>query len=120
MLIANVTEAVKRVSSSGVSRQHSQSRENINFPEDEVVAGSDGGIEEIGGSASSGKMHPHQTKSYSCGLKSGLYKVKGYHTHLDTSLLIWSLNFKSNRNYIACFFEKKKSEMKSFYVYLLP
>nr|XP_029136843.1 V-set and immunoglobulin domain-containing protein 10-like 2 [Labrus bergylta] len=33
---------------------HSQSRENINFPEDEVVAGSEGGIEEIGGSASSG------------------------------------------------------------------
>ncbi|XP_076607161.1 V-set and immunoglobulin domain-containing protein 10-like 2 [Chaetodon auriga] len=34
--------------------QHSQSRENINLPEDEVVAGSEGGIEEIGGSASPG------------------------------------------------------------------
>lgn len=38
-------------------RQHSQSRENINFPEDEVVNGSDGGIEEIGGSSSQGKMN---------------------------------------------------------------
>ncbi|XP_047463867.1 V-set and immunoglobulin domain-containing protein 10-like 2 [Mugil cephalus] len=34
--------------------QHSQSRENIHLPEDEVVAGSEGGIEEIGGSSSSG------------------------------------------------------------------
>ncbi|XP_044226798.1 V-set and immunoglobulin domain-containing protein 10-like 2 isoform X1 [Thunnus albacares] len=34
--------------------QHSQSRENINFPEDEVVGGSDGGIEEIGGLSSPG------------------------------------------------------------------
>ncbi|XP_040908072.1 V-set and immunoglobulin domain-containing protein 10-like 2 [Toxotes jaculatrix] len=34
--------------------QHSQSRENINFPEDEVVGGSEGGIEEIGGSSSPG------------------------------------------------------------------
>ncbi|XP_022618404.1 V-set and immunoglobulin domain-containing protein 10-like 2 [Seriola dumerili] len=32
--------------------QHSQSRENINFPEDEVVGGSEGGIEDIGGSSS--------------------------------------------------------------------
>ncbi|XP_068572706.1 V-set and immunoglobulin domain-containing protein 10-like 2 [Cebidichthys violaceus] len=32
--------------------QHSQSRENINFPEDEVVGGSEGGIEEISGSSS--------------------------------------------------------------------
>ncbi len=39
-----------------VPRQHSQSRENINFPEDEVVGGSEGGIEDIGGSASPGKM----------------------------------------------------------------
>ncbi|XP_073336040.1 V-set and immunoglobulin domain-containing protein 10-like 2 [Pagrus major] len=34
--------------------QHSQSRENINLPEDEVVGGSEGGIEEIGGLASPG------------------------------------------------------------------
>ncbi|XP_072302247.1 V-set and immunoglobulin domain-containing protein 10-like 2 [Eucyclogobius newberryi] len=34
-------------------RQHSQSRENINFPEDEVM-GSEGGIEDIGGLSSSG------------------------------------------------------------------
>ncbi|KAM7374339.1 hypothetical protein PAMP_007005 [Pampus punctatissimus] len=34
--------------------QHSQSRENINFPEDEVVGGSEGGIEEIGASSSPG------------------------------------------------------------------
>ncbi|XP_056140207.1 V-set and immunoglobulin domain-containing protein 10-like 2 [Lampris incognitus] len=34
--------------------QHSQSRENINFPEDEVVGGADGGIEEIGTSSSPG------------------------------------------------------------------
>ncbi|XP_056254332.1 V-set and immunoglobulin domain-containing protein 10-like 2 isoform X1 [Seriola aureovittata] len=34
--------------------QHSQSRENINFPEDEVVGGSEGGIEDIGGSSSPG------------------------------------------------------------------
>ncbi|XP_058484302.1 V-set and immunoglobulin domain-containing protein 10-like 2 [Solea solea] len=34
--------------------QHSQSRENINFPEDEMVRGSEGGMEEIGGSSSSG------------------------------------------------------------------
>uniref|UniRef100_A0AAV2J7F4 Nephrin/kirre n=1 Tax=Knipowitschia caucasica TaxID=637954 RepID=A0AAV2J7F4_KNICA len=34
-------------------RQHSQSRENINFPEDEVM-GSAGGIEDIGGLSSSG------------------------------------------------------------------
>lgn len=40
-----------------MSRQHSQSRENINFPEDEVVGGSEGGIEEIGGSSSPGKMN---------------------------------------------------------------
>ncbi|XP_028277984.1 uncharacterized protein LOC114446535 [Parambassis ranga] len=38
--------------------QHSQSRENINFPEDEMVAGSDGGIEEIGGSSSQGPALP--------------------------------------------------------------
>ncbi|KAM4547578.1 V-set and immunoglobulin domain-containing protein 10-like 2 [Fundulus diaphanus] len=35
--------------------QHSQSRENINFPEDEVVAGSDGGLENTTGSPSPGK-----------------------------------------------------------------
>ncbi|XP_055082879.1 V-set and immunoglobulin domain-containing protein 10-like 2 [Periophthalmus magnuspinnatus] len=34
-------------------RQHSQSRENINFPEDEVM-GSAGGIEDVGGLSSSG------------------------------------------------------------------
>ncbi|XP_070700310.1 V-set and immunoglobulin domain-containing protein 10-like 2 [Pempheris klunzingeri] len=34
--------------------QHSQSRENINFPEDEVVGASEGGIEEIGGSSGPG------------------------------------------------------------------
>ncbi|KAM7398001.1 hypothetical protein PAMA_006059 [Pampus argenteus] len=34
--------------------QHSQSRENINFPEDEVVGGSEGGIEEIGASSRPG------------------------------------------------------------------
>ncbi|XP_059207075.1 V-set and immunoglobulin domain-containing protein 10-like 2 [Centropristis striata] len=34
--------------------QHSQSRENINFPEDEVVGRSEGGIEEIGESSSPG------------------------------------------------------------------
>ena len=44
-----------------MSRQHSQSRENINFPEDELEGRSKGGIEEIGGSSSPGKMHPHQT-----------------------------------------------------------
>lgn len=38
------------------SRQHSQSRENINFPEDEMVRGSDGGIEDIGGLTSPGKI----------------------------------------------------------------
>ncbi|XP_069577958.1 V-set and immunoglobulin domain-containing protein 10-like 2 [Brachyistius frenatus] len=35
-------------------QQHSQSRENINFPEDDVVGGSEGGLEEIGGSSSPG------------------------------------------------------------------
>ncbi|XP_068456267.1 V-set and immunoglobulin domain-containing protein 10-like 2 [Clinocottus analis] len=34
--------------------QHSQSRENINFPEDEVVGRSEGGIEEISGLSSPG------------------------------------------------------------------
>ncbi|XP_038565576.1 V-set and immunoglobulin domain-containing protein 10-like 2 [Micropterus salmoides] len=34
--------------------QHSQSRENINIPEDEVVGGSEGGVEEIGGLSSPG------------------------------------------------------------------
>ncbi|XP_043995743.1 V-set and immunoglobulin domain-containing protein 10-like 2 [Gambusia affinis] len=34
--------------------QHSQSRENINFPEDEMVRGSDGGIEDIGGLSTAG------------------------------------------------------------------
>ncbi|XP_028451733.1 V-set and immunoglobulin domain-containing protein 10-like 2 [Perca flavescens] len=34
--------------------QHSQSRENINFPEDELEGRSEGGIEEIGGSSSPG------------------------------------------------------------------
>ncbi|XP_026184322.1 V-set and immunoglobulin domain-containing protein 10-like 2 [Mastacembelus armatus] len=43
--------------------QHSQSRENINFPEDEVVGGSEGGTEEIGGSSSPGKLHQHQIYS---------------------------------------------------------
>ncbi|XP_053703692.1 V-set and immunoglobulin domain-containing protein 10-like 2 [Synchiropus splendidus] len=33
--------------------QHSQSRENINFPEDEVVSGTEGGIEEIAGASTS-------------------------------------------------------------------
>lgn len=41
-----------------VSRQHSQSRENINFPEDEVVSGLEGGgREDRGGSSSPGKMN---------------------------------------------------------------
>ncbi|XP_030009979.1 V-set and immunoglobulin domain-containing protein 10-like 2 [Sphaeramia orbicularis] len=34
--------------------QHGQSRENINLPEDEVVGGSEGGIEDIGGLSTSG------------------------------------------------------------------
>ncbi|XP_032388750.1 V-set and immunoglobulin domain-containing protein 10-like 2 [Etheostoma spectabile] len=34
--------------------QHSQSRENINFPEDELEGRSEGGMEEIGGSSSPG------------------------------------------------------------------
>ncbi|XP_037543336.1 V-set and immunoglobulin domain-containing protein 10-like 2 [Nematolebias whitei] len=34
--------------------QHSQSRENINFPEDEMVRGLEGGIEDIGGLSSAG------------------------------------------------------------------
>ncbi|XP_067350842.1 V-set and immunoglobulin domain-containing protein 10-like 2 [Channa argus] len=34
--------------------QHSQSRENINFPEDEVVGGAEGGTEEIVGSPTTG------------------------------------------------------------------
>ncbi|XP_029029805.1 V-set and immunoglobulin domain-containing protein 10-like 2 [Betta splendens] len=34
--------------------QHSQSRENINFPEDEVVGSSEGGTEEMGGPSSPG------------------------------------------------------------------
>ncbi|XP_027887452.1 V-set and immunoglobulin domain-containing protein 10-like 2 [Xiphophorus couchianus] len=38
--------------------QHSQSRENINFPEDEVVADSDGGLEN---STGSGKKKSYQT-----------------------------------------------------------
>nr|XP_046267443.1 V-set and immunoglobulin domain-containing protein 10-like 2 [Scatophagus argus] len=42
--------------------QHSQSRENINFPEDEVVGGSEGGIEDTGGSASPGKIESLQTQ----------------------------------------------------------
>lgn len=45
----------------GVFRQHSQSRENINFPEDEVVGGSEGGREDTGGSASPGKINLDQT-----------------------------------------------------------
>jgi len=44
----------------GASRQHSQSRENINFAEDEVVGRSEGGIEDSGGSLSPGKMKSHQ------------------------------------------------------------
>ncbi|KAM9332280.1 V-set and immunoglobulin domain-containing protein 10-like 2 [Pholidichthys leucotaenia] len=35
-------------------RQHSQSRENINSPEDEVVSQSEGGIEELGGATIQG------------------------------------------------------------------
>ncbi|KAK5887514.1 hypothetical protein CesoFtcFv8_016113 [Champsocephalus esox] len=38
--------------------QHSQSRENINFPEDEVVRGSEGDIEEIGGPSNLGLTMP--------------------------------------------------------------
>ncbi|KAM9728517.1 V-set and immunoglobulin domain-containing protein 10-like 2 [Menidia menidia] len=34
--------------------QHSQSRENINFPEDEMVGGSEGGFEDIAGSSRPG------------------------------------------------------------------
>lgn len=56
--------AFLKVCSFVVNRQHSQSRENINFPEDEVVARSEGGIEEIGESPSPGKMNPHQACSY--------------------------------------------------------
>ncbi|XP_020564510.1 V-set and immunoglobulin domain-containing protein 10-like 2 [Oryzias latipes] len=36
--------------------QHSQSRENINFPEDEVVSGLEGGREDRGGSSSEGPV----------------------------------------------------------------
>ncbi|XP_035999000.1 V-set and immunoglobulin domain-containing protein 10-like 2 [Fundulus heteroclitus] len=39
-------------------RQHSQSRENINFPEDEAVAGSDGGLQNTTGSPSPGMAEP--------------------------------------------------------------
>ncbi|KAK5858482.1 hypothetical protein PBY51_002617 [Eleginops maclovinus] len=38
--------------------QHSQSRENINFPEDEVVRGSEGDTEEIGGPSTLGPTMP--------------------------------------------------------------
>ncbi|KAM4620928.1 V-set and immunoglobulin domain-containing protein 10-like 2 [Polymixia lowei] len=38
--------------------QHSQSRENINFPEDEVVREAEGAIEEIGASSSPGPAMP--------------------------------------------------------------
>lgn len=62
----------------GVSRQHSQSRENINFPEDELEGRSEGGIEEIGGSSSPGKMHPHQTHIHA-NLKMG-FACQIYHT----------------------------------------
>lgn len=72
--------AIKTVLSSGVSRQHSQSRENINLPEDEVVGGSEGGIEEISGLASPGKMNPHQTHS-EAKLKLDC-TCQGYHMHL--------------------------------------
>lgn len=65
-----------------VSRQHSQSRENINFPEDEVVRSSEGGIEETGGSSSPGKMNPHQTHA---NLKMA-YRCRAYHAHLDTKI----------------------------------
>lgn len=58
-------------SSSGVFREHSQSRENINLPEDEVVGASEGGIEEIVGSASAGETNTQQT--HSCKPKAGLY-----------------------------------------------
>lgn len=35
-------------------RSHGQSRENINIPEDEIMGGSDRGIEEIGAASSQG------------------------------------------------------------------
>ena len=47
-------------SGGGVSlyRQHSQSRENINFPEDDVVAGAEReGVGEFGSSPSPGRIH---------------------------------------------------------------
>ncbi|XP_072230536.1 V-set and immunoglobulin domain-containing protein 10-like 2 [Leuresthes tenuis] len=37
--------------------QHSQSRENINFPEDEMVGGSEGDLRDRGGSSSPGKRN---------------------------------------------------------------
>jgi len=44
-------------------RQHSQSRENINFPEDEMVGGSEGDMRDRGGSSSPGKTNSPSYKA---------------------------------------------------------
>lgn len=60
----SVVLCIRHSSSSGASRQHSQSRENINFPEDEVVGRLEGGMEEIMGSSSPGKISPVNINNY--------------------------------------------------------
>lgn len=64
----------------GASRQHSQSRENINFPEDEVVGGLEGGGEEPGRSTSPGKCHQWSASVVPCvslvlNINAGLLQV---------------------------------------------
>lgn len=62
MLIANLSRIA--INHFGICRQHSQSRENINFPEDEVVRGSEGDIEEIGGPSNLGEKNPLNTLTW--------------------------------------------------------
>lgn len=73
-----------------MSRQHSQSRENINFPEDDTVGGSEGGGEDTGGATSPGKTKLNQTPVFKP--KAGLC-MSGSQLELKLHLIIkYSLN----------------------------
>lgn len=79
------------------SRQHSQSRENINFPEDETVGASEGQTGDSGG----GKTIPVQTLfSFSCTSK----KKKEEKSSYALSDLCWCFPSRSHSGFTPGFF----------------
>lgn len=79
------------------SRQHSQSRENINFPEDETVGASEGQTGDSGG----GKTIPVQTLfSFSCTSK----KKKKEKSSYALSDLCWCFPSRSHSGFTPGFF----------------